>query len=1610
MKKHSKLVSILIALVLVIGIVLFINRGSDPLDTASAFASDVTLQAVTYDNVGVDLSTSFIMKSIEEISLKSVENNLSVEPYVNYTLERGQDSGDVYIVPKEPLEPNQIYRFSLAVNDEDTYKWAFQTKGDFQVVSTLPRDKSNGVPLNTGIEISFSHLDFDKLDNHFEILPKVEGSFEVHKKTVVFIPKKLEPSTLYTVRIKSGLKISNSDTQLPQDYIFQFETQEANNNTQNQEFYLYKNTYEYSTTDIPVIGLGYYNRVNLKRPDIDVTIFKYKGAEQYINALKLKGEIPYWAYSSRRYYREDTTSLTKVANFSTPLVGDNESYLLFPEKLIQGFYLAELSIDDVSTQVWFQVTDLGVYAAETQDKTLVWVNDMIKGSPVQGAKVRAHDNQEMGITDKNGIAILTSPIENSESYYLTISLDNQEAVAAATSEYHTYGLWERDQRVRQQYWKYIYLDRGLYKPDDTIQFWGLIKPRKSDTKAPDKVTVELTKWGMWEEATSITSMDVLIKENIFKGSIKLPNLAPGNYSLLVKDGETTIVQGEFEVQTYTKPAYEIDVTSSKKALFVGEEVEFNISAAFFEGTGAANLQLNYNMAGNSGSVTTDNEGKASVVYNPKYERSYSQYQQQSIYLYANSPESGEIYTEKSVVVLNNDIIIEGNGEIIDDKGHLDVVVSKLTPDRYNNGEVEFWEEGALKGAAVANHKVKVKVYMDVWDKQEAGEYYDFINKMVQKRYNYIYRKEFISEGELVSDGNGKGIFEFAAQKDQLYRVELEAVDFRGNIAFTEVYVRGPHFFREYDYQWYHLKTDKENNRFKTHEEVLLTFMNNEIPLKDRINGYLFFEAREGLLNHSIQDNPNYKNIFKQELVPNYHVKGVYFDGRYYHESYEFLVAYDEQEKSINIDVTTDKEEYRPGEKVQLQVEVRDKGGKPIPATVNLNIVDEALYALRDQSVNILSSLYGDYISSGIRKTVFTHEMAKGGFGAEHGGEGGSERKDLRDAVFFDTITTDKNGKAMASFTLPDNLTSWRLTYQAVTNELQGVSASKNIKVKLPFFVDVVANDLYLTGDKPIITVRSFGDKLSAGDAVDFSLRLQRDNSTVFTADKSGTAFEKVDFPVSSLASGNYTLTVTGTTKEELSDTLTLPLTVKDTLREQQRTDFYLLDDQTKITGAKDYLTTITFADYERSQYLNILLSLSGVRGNRIDQKLAAAVANSLLEEYFPGVEVINEQEQENLINYQTPEGGLALLPYSGAELELSAKIAGLYENGYDRILLGEYFQRIVNDPKETRERGIVALYGLASIGEPVLQEINILLKQTDLNDREKTYLLLALIKLGDWQLSKELLEDLLAKSSEELGPLLRINTGKDQDDILQVTSLAAVAAAQLDFHEKNRLQQYVMENSTMDILTYIEQLLYLKATLSDMDNNPVSFSYSINGKENKTTLQLAETLTLVLSPGDLGTLKFSDVQGSVGAISAYLTQAEDTSVSEIDGVKITRSYSTADNTGNFKVNHLVKVSISYEFGDKALDGIYLITDYLPAGLKIIQKPHVWGINDVKMGYPVEVKGQKAVFAVYGKEKHVFSYYARVISGGDFTAEPAQIQHVKSGKVYHNTPKDRVTIQ
>ena len=226
------------------------------------------LTPIDGDSTGISPDTDFLLESQGDISLEALKSALSIDGEPAPVI-KASAAKKFNITPSRPLLENSLYVFRLKLENETT--WTFQTRQTFSVIGTLPSDKSVNVPTNSGIEINFSYEDYGDIEKYFEISPKVDGKFERHKKTAVFVPKKLDEGTLYTVRIKKGLPLKNTNRALDEDYIFTFETYKITDETPKTEvngsISYSRNIFDYKTNTAPQIPICYMSIMVYKNPE-----------------------------------------------------------------------------------------------------------------------------------------------------------------------------------------------------------------------------------------------------------------------------------------------------------------------------------------------------------------------------------------------------------------------------------------------------------------------------------------------------------------------------------------------------------------------------------------------------------------------------------------------------------------------------------------------------------------------------------------------------------------------------------------------------------------------------------------------------------------------------------------------------------------------------------------------------------------------------------------------------------------------------------------------------------------------------------------------------------------------------------------------------------------------------------------------------------------------------------------------------------------------------------------------------------------------------------------------------------------------------------------------
>jgi hypothetical protein len=424
----------------------------------------------------------------------------------------------------------------------------------------------------------------------------------------------------------------------------------------------------------------------------------------------------------------------------------------------------------------------------------------------------------------------------------------------------------------------------------------------------------------------------------------------------------------------------------------------------------------------------------------------------------------------------------------------------------------------------------------------------------------------------------------------------------------------------------------------------------------------------------------------------------------------------------------------------------------------------------------------------------------------------------------------------------------------------------------------------------------------------------------------------------------------------------------------------------------------------------VLGSLSWTWGDRLDQMLARNMAQELMREYF-GEEPAFPAEFRAPA-YQTPNGGLAILPFADDDLTLSARVAAIAGDEFGQQTLAQYLRDVFNDPDETRERAIIAMFGRAALGEPLLLDIQAAAALDDLTPRERLYVALAAAELGDQETAGLMYAALLEDFGERRGAGMRLNVGADSDDILEATSLAAGLAAALGDDFAPLLFEYTTQNYTRETLVQLEQITYLVDAMPRMSEAPVQVAYTVDGDEHEEALERGESVTLRLSPEQLDALDLQVTEGTAGVSTTFLAPFDAASVEVDPAVSISRTYEgQTGSTVAIREGDLVRITMTWNLTQDAVDGCYQVSDLLPSGLRPVTRLWEYGKDQPGVWYPYFVEGQRVSFCVgRGSTVKTIDYYARVIGTGVYTAEPVVMQSQQAQESIGVTDALEVSIQ
>lgn len=652
--------------------------------------------------------------------------------------------------------------------------------------------------------------------------------------------------------------------------------------------------------------------------------------------------------------------------------------------------------------------------------------------------------------------------------------------------------------------------------------------------------------------------------------------------------------------------------------------------------------------------------------------------------------------------------------------------------------------------------------------------------------------------------------------------------------------------------------------------------------------------------------------------------------------------------------------------------------------------------------NLLVGKYHTYFANG----VYVHNAEKGG--------GGDIRSNFIDVPLFQDLLSDGNGNASAEFKAPDNITSWRVTANAFEiNKMLAGSNSKLVPVGLPLFVDVVLNKFYLAGDSPILKLRAFGTDKKDNEPLEFSIT----SPELGLDQKINTLNSEVEIPIGALKQGNYKILI-GVKQVNNSDMIEREISVVDNYFRHgvsEKTD--ITNSRTAIKGNENGFTRVAFVDGSSGKYFYDIISMAYSGDLRSDRQVAGHFAQRLLEKYF---DQKNNVAPLDLNQYY--HAGISLLPYSDDDLALSAKISDIGRESVSEILLKNYFASQMNDKKADIKRIAMALYGSASLSEPVLDKIDYLKNSGKLDNESRVYLGLALVKIGAKEVARELYVDIASGYKDYKGGII-LNESDDENHNLSITAMSGVLASYLD--EKNDLEKIWITLATVDsskIAIELEKMMIIQNELNKSNPEKSGFDYKTSAKSGTADLSEGKSLSLYLSQEDLKNIEFSNIVGKPVAISYYEEGTDPKNLTTNDNVQISRQYFVDGKaTTEFKDGELVQIRLDERIGKNAPQGDYNIIDFLPSGLKPMTDVYAQyrsigdGCNPI--WYPMKIV-DNAVYFNIGQwflktdncPHRTLNYYARVVNKGEFNAQPAIIQAVDDDRVLNLSGEEFVKIK
>ena len=796
------------------------------------------------------------------------------------------------------------------------------------------------------------------------------------------------------------------------------------------------------------------------------------------------------------------------------LENEYDSRMIPLGKMDSGVYLIEGVNGAMRAYSIAIVTNLTmIEKTNRHGQVMVYIVDRKSGTPHEGVSVEVTNAKNIlatGKTDKFGIFKTTvkgpdpletpaedfNPDEAQRNPYLIMARERDDFVISDVDSFYFGGYGgEDDVLTGEDVTSYIYTDRPIYRPAQSVFFKGILRQWTSrgytliDSKTVN-VTIEDPNGGkVFEKELPLSD------RGTFSGQLDMGEEAPlGSYNITASIGKVS-ASGYFEVQEYKKPEFKVTVKVPQQFVSVGEKVRFTINANYFFGAPVTNAEVHYYVyrqryyhwwwdndsdefddaagPGNEGDdeeesgyygadlvtegdAALNTRGDAYVDFevpapDPKEEWDYS-------------------YRLEAQVTDASRREMQGAASFIGTRGKS---VADAYPERYlyyQGDPARIRVKTADYAGKPVSEKVTLKFIEQTWEKQSKWEENEGYKYEV---VNYILHERELATGEVNTDNEGNATYDFTVPSPGSIYVKTiitengkEVVNRGGSFWAPDKMGQWADFsYQDYDEKSIKLVPDKKSYRPGETAHVLAMLPTDQAHLlvTTQLSEVLSVRQIDAVGRSIVIDVP-----IEKTYAPN-----VYLDVSFVKNSDMYnqsqIIGVPARDKMLKLDIVPNQSEFKPREVASYTILARNDDGSPAANTeVSLGIVDEAIYSIAAETAgNIKREFYGRRYNE-VQTTLAIHYTFTG-----YGGEKPADlaknksayqladfkndssyaettiRKEFKDTAFWQPdVVTGGDGKATVSFKLPDNLTTWRATARGVTADTRvGSAVQKTIARK-----------------------------------------------------------------------------------------------------------------------------------------------------------------------------------------------------------------------------------------------------------------------------------------------------------------------------------------------------------------------------------------------------------------------------------------------------------------------------------------------------------------------------------------------------------------------------------